>query len=38
MGLPKLGNTGMSRKESTELEKEKKEIIFKANSQKETNV
>lgn len=32
MGLPKLGYTAMNKKESTELERDKKEIVFKANS------
>lgn len=35
MGLPKLGNTGMSRKETVETDKEKKEIVFKATSQRD---
>ena len=35
MGLPKLGNTGMSRKETVDTDKEKKEIVFKATSQRD---
>lgn len=31
VGLPKLGNT-LQRRESSEMEKEKKEVIFKTNS------
>ena len=34
MGLPKLAST-LQRKESSEIEKEKKEVIFKANSSRE---
>lgn len=34
MGLPKLGNT-MQRKESTEMDKTKKEVIFKTHSSRD---
>jgi hypothetical protein len=37
MGLPKLGNTGMSRKEAAESEREKKEVVFKATSQRDVD-
>lgn len=34
MGLPKLASTGMSKKDSSDYEKEKKEVVFKS-SQRE---
>ena len=35
MGLPKLSSTGMSKKDSLQLQKDKKEVIFKTTAQKQ---